>query len=165
MRIELEVDDELVLKQFIEDDADSVFALIDRNRYHLSQNGDTTAERYPTKQTLIDGIRDPLDSRKLDFGIWTSGMVVGSVSMCTGNDRRAEVACYLGREFEGKGYATRAVRRLIEYAFETGGSEVWVKIVEGNKSQRILERIGGFNQTYSLRLATGQNVLYFSRSG
>lgn len=163
MPIILPVDEELTLKQFAEEDANAVFALINRNRHHLSQNGDSTAERYPTKQAFVDEIHDPLDPRKLDFGIWTPEALVGSVSVCTGNDGRAEVTCYLGQEFEKKGYATRAVRRLMEYAFEMGTLVVWAKIVEGNKSRRILERIGGFNQTYSLRLTTGQNVLYFER--
>lgn len=163
MQIVLPIDDELTLKQFVEEDADAIFALIDRNRAHLSQHGDNTAERYPTKHALVEQIRDPLDLRKLDFGIWTSDVVAGSVSLCSGNDRRAEITCYLGEEFEGKGYATRAVRRLVEYAFETGTNVVWAKLVEGNKSQRILDRIGDFRYTHSFKLATGLNVLYFEK--
>ncbi len=58
--------------------------------------------------------------------------------------RSAEIECWIGKEYWGKGYATEAVRLMLKYAFEyLNLNKVWAGVIEGNKASiRVLEKNG-----------------------
>ena len=60
---------EISLRQYTPRDAGEIFALIDRNREHLSKYGEDTSLRYPTLESVRESIRYPDDAAKLRFGI------------------------------------------------------------------------------------------------
>ncbi len=111
----------LVLKQFTPEDAQVIFDLIDRNREHLSQNGDQTSEKYPTLESVLESITHPSNPNRLRFGIWENGTYVGTINLTiqeTQEGKEAEIGYYLGKEFEGRGYMTKAAKRIVQYSLD-----------------------------------------------
>lgn len=136
----------LVLKQLLLKDAEPLFLLIDRNRSHLSQYGEPTAAKYPNLSAMHKSIVDPPQLNRLRFGIWDGSVLVGSINITPDkeNTNCAEIGYWLGAKFVGKGYATRATKALVAYAFADMGIELIYGIVDSrnNPSIRVLERIG-----------------------
>jgi RimJ/RimL family protein N-acetyltransferase len=154
------VDQEMTLRQFTVKDAPVIYALIDRNRIHLSQFGDITSEKYPTRQHVIDSIEHPEDPSKLRLGIWVkdaaNGLAnetyVGTINLTPIDDVTAEVGYYLGAEFQSKGkkeghqrrYMTRALQCLMSYAYHEGYENLVAGVHVGNLASRIVLFSSGF---------------------
>jgi ribosomal-protein-serine acetyltransferase len=134
------------LKQFTASDSEAIFELIDRNRSHLSQFGDTTAEKYKTIESVEESISNPKNPDRLRFGIWDNGVLVGSVNLTPDDDdkTKGEIGYYLGAEFTGKGYMIKAVTTLTEFAFKNlGYKEIYGKAHKDNiGSQKVLLKSG-----------------------
>ncbi len=79
-----------------------------------------------------------------------SGRLVGSISLMFDSNRvssdpsDAEIGFWIGKEFWGRGYATEAAGRLLEYGFEDMGCEkVWCLSLEANvRCSRVQEKLG-----------------------
>ena len=71
----------LVLRTYTPEDAETVFALIDRNRQHLSQHGDETAKKYPDLASFLQSITHPANPNKIRLGIWKGETPVGSINL------------------------------------------------------------------------------------
>ena len=134
------------LKQFIVSDSQAIFQLIDKNRNHLSQFGDTTAEKYKTIESVEESISNPKNPDRLRFGIWDNGVLVGSVNLTPDEDdkTKGEIGYYLGSEFTGKGYMIKAVTTLAEFAFKNLQYKEIYGIVhaENIASQSVLRKSG-----------------------
>jgi RimJ/RimL family protein N-acetyltransferase/8-oxo-dGTP pyrophosphatase MutT (NUDIX family) len=82
--------------------------------------------------------------RRVNFLVEADGAVVGNVEVQDRGDKRGSLswALYAGRR--GRGYATRAVRLLVDYAFEELGYErVEAEVDPRNvKSLRVAQRAG-----------------------
>lgn len=139
----------LRLKQFEVDDAQEIFALIDRNKEHLSQNDDPTAGKYKALRQVVESIvhPDPKKPGRKRFGIWNEkGELVGSVNITPDkNDpTSAEIGYYLGSEFMGRGCMTEAASMLTAFAFDELECEVVYGMVDERnaRSKAVLERVG-----------------------
>lgn len=157
-------DGSLTLRQYTIKDAREAFALIDRNREHLSQFGDTTAAKYPTLKSFEDSIKHPENPKRIRFGVWNNrGVIVGTINLTPDSDnpKRGEIGFYLGKEFQGKGYMTKAVRLLTDYAFDSlGYEEVWGKVTVGNlASVGVLER-NGYAESGTVEEEVGKTIIY-----
>lgn len=134
------------LKQFTASDSQAIFQLIDRNRSHLSQFGDTTAEKYKTIESVEESISNPKNPERLRFGIWDNGILVGSINLTPDNDdeTKGEIGYYLGSEFTGKGYMIKTVTTLTEFAFKNlRYKEIYGKVHKDNiGSQKVLLKSG-----------------------
>lgn len=134
------------LKQFAKSDSQAIFELIDRNRSHLSQFGDTTAEKYQNVESVKKSISNPKNPDRLRLGIWDNGVLVGSVNLTPDDDdkTKGEIGYYLGSEFTGKGYMIKAVTTLTEFAFKNlGYKEIYGKVHKDNiGSQKVLLKSG-----------------------
>lgn len=140
-------DGQVTLRQLTLADAGELFALIDRNRDHLSQFGDDTAGKYKSLSSVVESITHPRNPNRLRFGIRNkAGELVGSINLTPqeNNPERAEVGYYLGREYQGQGYQGRALEAVTDYGFgELGYKEIFGEVVIGNdKSVHVLERAG-----------------------
>lgn len=138
-------DGEVLLRQYTPDDAAEAFALIDRNRDHLSHFGDTTAEKYQTVEDMLRSITHPSNPDRLRFGIRNkAGEYVGSINLTPDQDNRTrgEIGYYLGREFTGQKITERAVEALAAAAFsQLGYNELYGEVAEGNiASQKVLQK-------------------------
>lgn len=143
--LELSID-EILLRQFNLADVDAIFSLIDSNREHLSQNWDDTAVKYLTRDSVLESIANPRNPSKIRIGIWVKSNFAGSVNLHPDEKGKiAEIGCYLGAQFQGKGYATRAIIRLARYGFEILGLEqIFAKVNKNNDSSNAVVRKLGF---------------------
>lgn len=140
-------DGEITLRQFSPQDSDEIFALIDRNRSHLSQFGDDTADKYPTVKAVRESIERPKNPKRLRFAIRNKqGNLVGSINLTPDeNDLTSgEIGYYLGFEFQKQGYMRRAVQTLTDYGFESLGYKIiYGDVAEGNTaSASVLHKAG-----------------------
>lgn len=142
----IEAGNGVVLRLFQPEDAEPMFALIDRNRKHLSQYGEPTARKYPDVSSVLESIMSPPDE-KMRFGVWVDGTLVGSVNLKSRSRTIGEIGYWLASEYTGKGYATCAVQALRNYAFRSLGFEsIGAEVHKDNlASQRVLERAGFTN--------------------
>ncbi|OGG54617.1 hypothetical protein A3C20_01000 [Candidatus Kaiserbacteria bacterium RIFCSPHIGHO2_02_FULL_55_25] len=137
--------DDVLLREYVVEDADAIFLLIDRNREHLSRWGDVTSSKYPNLASVVQSIRHPVSPGRLRMGIWRRNEFVGSVNLQPlPAPYHAEVGYWLGQEYTGSGLMTTAVRKITAYAFETI-EYFYLKAnvrKENLPSQKVLERVG-----------------------
>lgn len=152
LRIEiLSPDGELILRQFISQDAEEIFALIDGSRGHLSQSGDETSDKYPTLETVRESIEHPKNPQRLRFAIRNrQGKLVGSINLTPDEDNPAkgEIGYYLSAEFQKQGYMRRAVQLLTEYGLGNLGYEtIYGDVTEGNAASANVLMKAGYQET------------------
>jgi ribosomal-protein-alanine N-acetyltransferase len=145
-RIEIEGPGGMSLKQFVPEDAQIIFDLIDEDRDHLSQFGDETADKYKTVEDVRSSIEEPKNPDKLRFGIWDDASMVGSINITTAEryGSIAEIGYWVGAEHTGHHYAQHATEILTEYAFDNLGVDcIMATVAIGNDaSMKTLERAG-----------------------
>jgi len=138
--LELVVDGDLILRQYVLGDARQIFNLIDQNRAHLSRKGDDTAEKYKVIEDVAASILIPNPDR-LRFGVWDGSVLVGTVNLQRESSVRAEFGTYLGEDFQHQGYIAKAGLRLAQFAREQLGYETLVGYVQ--KTNKPSMNIGG----------------------
>src|SRR3990167_6087043 len=111
--IEIEAQDGLVLRQLISKDAQNYFDLIEYDRTHLSRHDEDTAIKYPTLESVQESIDNPKNPDRLRFGIWDGETMVGSINLTLDIQHSAEIGYWVGKEYIGHSYATKAIRALI----------------------------------------------------
>lgn len=84
---------------------------------------------------------------ELSWAIEVGGEPIGGIGLIPGRDVErfsAEVGYWLAEPFWGRGFATAAVRRVVDHAFsELGLLRVWAVTFDGNPaSARVLEKAG-----------------------
>ncbi|MFE1349734.1 GNAT family N-acetyltransferase [Streptomyces sp. NPDC058757] len=133
----------LTLCALTAEQADEYYALIDRNREHLTRHGDyrtLAASDYRTARAeLLD---DPGPS--LRCGVLLHGALIGRVDLVAVNPPKYGFGYWLDHGATGHGYATAACRALIEYgATALGATDVFAGVTHGNdKSGAVLTRLG-----------------------
>ncbi|MCL5438962.1 MAG: GNAT family N-acetyltransferase, partial [Patescibacteria group bacterium] len=140
-------DGEVTLRQYSLEDSSELFALIDRNRTHLSQNYEDTALKYPSLETVQESILHPKNPSRRRFAIRNKqGLIVGGINITTddGDPKQAEIGYWQGAEFTGNGYISRAVEVLTTFGFQRLGYElIYGKVFKSNTpSLNVLKRAG-----------------------
>jgi len=139
--LEIEIEPGLSLRKVTPQDSEVMFVLIDKNTAHLSQFGDNTAEKYPTLESVRQRNTHEFPNEHR-FGIWDQGIFVGFVKVTKGSSEMFEIGYWQGEEFCGKGYMTKAVIALTQYAVDSLGAKVLFGRVakENAASIKVLER-------------------------
>lgn len=132
-----------MLVELLPEDAAAYYALVDRNRDHLTQHGDYLDLGEATPETVREDLTDP-ENRNARFGVWLGEQLIGRVDL---NPRTAGdfvLGYWLGGEYTGKAYATTACAALITYGQEVlGARTIWAGVTKGNaKSEAVLQRLG-----------------------
>lgn len=136
-------EDTITLKQLVHGDAVDYFGLVDEDRAHLSQHGDTTAEKYPTLESVERSIElTPPDIYR--FGIWEDEHMVGFIKLTPHQNGEIETGSWVSSKEAGNGYAHRARQIALKFAFDTlGVDKVMSEIAVGNDaSRKSVERSG-----------------------
>jgi RimJ/RimL family protein N-acetyltransferase len=141
----------ITLRQFTIDDAPYIFILINNNRKHFEQFGDTTSEKYKALSDVEESILQPKNEKRLRFGIWNDkDKFIGSINLTPDEDntKRGEIGYYLSPHHTGKGHMLNSLLTLATYAFTKGGyEELYGKVHENNvASQKVLMK-AGFKET------------------
>jgi RimJ/RimL family protein N-acetyltransferase len=121
--------DGLVLRELTAADHDSVAALMDRNRDHLTRFGDDFDQAVG------------LNTR---FGVWRDGELIGRVDLNPVNPPNYVLGYWLDERATGHGYATDACRAALDFARSALRAEVmWAGVTHGNhRSGAVLDRLG-----------------------
>lgn len=140
----------ITLKQYTLEDANAIFALIDGSREHLSQFGDPTSRNYPTLESVEKSIAKPYNADSLRFGIWDDkDALAGYITLLPDSDnaRRGEIGYYLGKDFLRRGYMTKSLETLTEYAFYgLNYKTLYASVAEENiASSNVLSKLGYVN--------------------
>ena len=117
------IDADLELKLIMEQDAPTLFYLIDTNRAYLSQ-WLPWIEATQTVQDELAFIRSAQtqfqNNETISCTIWFQGQIVGTIGYHPFNwiKRSVEIGYWLAAQFQGKGIMTKACQELITYAFD-----------------------------------------------
>ncbi|HET8630066.1 MAG TPA: GNAT family N-acetyltransferase [Thermomicrobiales bacterium] len=125
------------------DDADAYYALVDRNRGHLTQHGDYTELGRATPASILEELRNP-QSGSARFGIWLDDALIGRADLSPRVPGHHVIGYWLGGEYTGRGYATRACAALIRYGRDAlGATAISAGVTKGNAaSEALLGRLG-----------------------
>lgn len=146
---ELQVDEEITLRELSPEHAETLFALVDANRAHLRRwlpwlDGNTSVKdslafiETVAQQRLVNG--------EFVAGIWFRDELVGVVghNRLNGDDRSGYLGYWLAQSCQAHGVMTRSCRALIDQALTQLEMEcVWIRCAPENlKSRAIPERLG-----------------------
>lgn len=78
-----------------------------------------------------------------EYGIYLDGLLIGFVNDCEIKDTTIELGYVILPDYQGRGYATEAVRSCIEELFRMGFEHVKAGFFEANTaSRRVMEKCG-----------------------
>jgi ribosomal-protein-serine acetyltransferase len=145
----LRIDNDILLRILEPQDAETLFALIERNRLFLRQ-WLPWVDTNKTKEQSEVFIRSSQDQYRLNLGfqcgIWYREMLAGIIGFHNFDwmNRNAEIGYWIGEEFQGNGIMTKACRMLVIYAFyDLKLHRIQIRCATGNtKSNAIIERLG-----------------------
>ena len=144
-----DVDNEIQLKLITQNDAEEIYAFIDRSRSYLREWlgwVDNTKTVEDTRSFAGANLEKFAKRQGLDTAIIYKGQFVGKISINTINWslKKCEIGYFLDESFQGEGIMTRAAKGMIDIAFNEYKLEK-VEIhaaVENKKSRHIAERLG-----------------------
>ena len=149
LRTHLQVDDEITLRTWTEDDVDPALEIVLRNREHLQTYMRWMTDDYSiesSRKFILEGIAHRLERKTLAFAILRDDRLVGSIGFnrLDWYARVCEIGYWIDYAEEGKGIITRACRALIDYAFdELGMNRVEIRCsTENIRSAAVPERLG-----------------------
>ena len=144
-----QVDDEIILRTWTEDDVESALEIVLRNREHLQTYMQWMTPDYSieaAKKFISDGIAHRLERKTLGLAILRKEKLVGSsgFNRLDWSARVCEIGYWIDHAEEGKGIITRACRTMIDYAFgELGMNRVEIRCsTENIRSAAVPERLG-----------------------
>jgi ribosomal-protein-serine acetyltransferase len=145
----LRVDDELVLAFPTEDSLEEGYALTMANYDHLrpwSQwlNEDFSLDK--AREFYRRNVQKFESGDQIHLRILFKGEIVGGIDLFEINSHRrsAEIGYWVSKDHNGRGLATRSVKRLLEHAFdELKLNRIVIKCIPENmKSRAIPEKLG-----------------------
>ncbi len=153
----IKIDDDTELRTFEEEDAEEVFAAVERNREYLREwlpwlDGNRSVEdtRVFIRQALVQQATDD----GFQAGIWYRGKFAGVIGYhyIDRHDCKTEIGYWLDASLQGKGLMTKACKTMVSHAFhEYRLNRVEIHCATGNiRSRAIPERLG-FTQEGILR--------------
>lgn len=153
--------DSVELKQFVPEDAEEMFRLIDFDRQHLSQFEDDTAIKYQTVEDARDSIIYPKSPCKFRFGVWDKDAMVGSINLTMLSIDHAESGSWIGKAHLGNNYAFRARQLLTEFGFnQLHINKIVSKIAVGNIASRKSVEKSGYSHTGKVEEDGSQKWLF-----
>jgi len=104
--------------------AEELFALVNRNRIHLSKwlNWvDDTVTVEDTKKFILSTLKDREEGKKYSFVILHQGKIVGTIGFVEidTTSKWGAIGYWLSEDAQGKGLMTRACKTLIHYGFQS----------------------------------------------
>jgi len=152
-----EIDDSLTLSLLETKDADQLFRLIDSNRDHIGQ-----WLKFPSMTVEVEDSRAFIERTRIRYakdegywlGIWSEDHLVGSIGYLylDQENKKTEIGYWLGQEYEGKGFITKSIKVLIDYAFdELQFNKIEIGAATDNAKSRAIPEKLGFTSEGELR--------------
>lgn len=151
------IDEETEIRLLVEQHAERMFALTDKNREYLREwlpwvDGTKTAE--DTRKFIKGTLEQFAANGGFSAGLWYRGELAGSIGLhkIDWPNQKAEIGYWISEGFQGKGIVTRAARELVDYTFnELGLNRLEIRCAEDNKKSRAIAERLGFHQEGTLR--------------
>jgi len=145
----IKIDETILLRQLQKSDGEEIFHTIDNEREHLGPFLPFVEKTKAVSDTqaFVDMTLDtPEGQREYTFTIRENDKFIGLIGFKS-TDRMnmiTEIGYWLSEKAQGKGIMTRAVKKLIAFAFdERGMNRIVIKCAVGNtKSKNIPKRLG-----------------------
>lgn len=83
------------------------------------------------------------DTKHLEYGVYLDGYMIGFINDCGFDDDDIEIGYVIDSSFKGQGFATEAVKAVINEIKDMGFKKVIAGFFEGNiGSQKVMEKCG-----------------------
>jgi ribosomal-protein-serine acetyltransferase len=145
----LQVDDNIVLKQLELTDAPDIFTAIDTQREHLGPFlpfVETTKQLSDTQAFVESVVNSPKERLEYTFTIRVNGRMAGLIGLkdIDRANKKTEIGYWLSHEFLRRGIMTRSVSTLCDFAFgELEINRIQIKCAVANtRSRNIPLRLG-----------------------
>ena len=143
------VRENLVLRFIQPEEAEALFALVDRNRAYLRERlnwVDKETEPRNSLETIQKRIEAATVPKRLEFGIYLDSQLVGSMGFneISMRNKFGEIGYWLTEELQGQSIMTDCVRALVTYGFaEVGLNRIEIRCSPTNlKSEAIPKKLG-----------------------
>lgn len=145
---------QLILRELTSDDAELFFDFLIRNKEFFRSSGpayDTNYENLEYHRKILERSKlELVDGRHYKFGIFKKedqNRIIGSAALSNitmGNFRSCFLGYRIDKEENSKGYATEAIRCIIDFAFnELNLHRIEANIMPGNKASiRVIQKLG-----------------------
>ena len=144
----LDIDDGITLTRVRSEDAEEIFALVERSRDYLREwmswvDSSKSVEDIRTFAERAE--KQYADDNGFQCCIRMDERIVGVIGFVYVNRaaKRTEIGYWVGAEYQGRGIATKATRALTEYAFSEWNLnrvELWIA-TENARSRAVAERL------------------------
>lgn len=157
--LQIQINDDLVLRSWKIGDADELFHLINTNRDHLSAWlpwVPSVKEVKDSENFITTSLENFKAAKGLELGIFYKDVLVGCIGLHELNTlhHKTSIGYWLGSQSQGKGLMTLAVQALIDYSFLTYNfNRVEIRAATENKKSRAIPERLGFVQEGTLRQA------------
>ncbi len=147
--VSIKIDDQIILRTFIEEDAQALFDAINKSRSHLHPwlnwvNKTTKPEH--SLEFIENSLLEQNNQNGLALGIFYNGTVIGGIGLLNWdqNVKLAHVGYWIGKEYEGRGIITRCLIQFIDFLFgKIGLNKIEIRFVPSNtRSAAVAARLG-----------------------
>jgi len=132
------IDSEIKIEQLSQSDSQQIFNTIDSQRAYLGKwlpFVELTKVLKDTENFVDSVVNAPKDSFEYVFTIRKQGRFVGLIGF-KGTDKlnqKTELGYWLSEKYQGQGIVTKAVKKLVNFAFnELGINRIQIKCATGN---------------------------------
>lgn len=155
----IEVDEEITLKMMNKKDAEELFAITDRSRDYLREWLpwlDYTKSKEDSLQFIMNNFQLHAERKGVTLGIFYRGSLAGvaGYNELDWTNKIAYIGYWLDIEHQGKGIMTRAVRALVDHAFDQYKlNRIDIRAAYDNKKSQAIPKRLGFQKEGLLRQA------------
>lgn len=119
----LTVNEAIVLRNYVEEDAAALFAAVNENRAHLRPWllwVDGTQKEEHSLEYIRAARQEQNDQRSIAFGIFKHERLIGGIGMHQWDQRlrKAQVGYWLAKTEEGKGTLSQCANVFLDYLFD-----------------------------------------------
>ena len=147
--ISFQIDNEILLRQFVIDDAEGVFTAVMHNYEHLRPFMHWIVPEYSldsAKEFITESIANAAKMKSLGFGIFRKNGLIGSIGFVNFDTKakKTEIGYWISKDEQGKGIVSRASELLIDHAFaEMALNRIEIRCSSENiRSAAIPKRLG-----------------------
>ena len=158
-----QLDDEVILRRFIPEDAGKVFETVCRNAEHLTEFMHWMVPDYSLKMAEVFIDRSTIAANikeSLGYGFFRNDRLIGSIGFVhfDWKSRKTEIGYWIDRAEQGKGLVSKASKLLIEVAFnDFDMNRIEIRCSTLNERSAAIPRRFGFKEEGRLRQAEFRN--------
>lgn len=153
----LKIDDQVTLRQIDKSNVAQFFKLIQRNRNYLRQ-WLAWLDFTKTENDLLGFITrttaEIAEEKSLCYLIWNQQEIVGIIHLreIDRSNKKAMIGYWVGEEFRGQGFAKKATKAVVEFAFEhLNLNRIEIRCATGNTASQAIPKSLGFKEEGVLR--------------